>query len=61
MLNEFHTDPGESPGARIKLDPGHQQGDLLEAAHIARSHDIGSDHQAESTYIELFHTPQPVP
>ena len=62
MLGEFHQDPGESASrVRIKLDPSTQTGDLLDAAHIDRSKVIGTTHDGESTYVEIFHTPQAAP
>jgi uncharacterized membrane-anchored protein len=62
MLGEFHQGPGESASSvRIKLDPSTQTGDLIDAAHIDRSKISGTTHDGESTYVEIFHTPQAAP
>lgn len=43
---------------RIKLNPANQNGDLLDAEHITAGRDVSTAHHAESTFIEIFHTPQ---
>jgi hypothetical protein len=61
LMGEFHRDPGEfGSQVRIKLDPSSQQGDVIDAEHIQRSKTSGSTQDGESTFIEIFHTPQPL-
>ena len=62
LLGEFHQGPGENATrVRIKLDPSTQAGDLIDAEHIERSKITGTTHDGESTFVEIFHTPQAAP